>query len=131
MKRTFTTFILALTLIIPSMAEVNNPIDADCSIKIDMVCQKINYSKLNHGFHRTPPQTPNVYFDTSASTVYFKNPCYESTLELVLPGTDTVVYSYIIPDGDDTAQFPTFLSGEYELHIHRGNYCFWGVIELV
>lgn len=90
----------------------------------------MSWDDSSHSVHRTPPQIPNIYFDASTSTVYFENPCYECTLELVVPGTDTVAYSYIIPDGDDTVSLPTFLSGMYELHIHRGNYCFWGVIEL-
>ncbi len=130
MKRTVTTFILTFTLIIPSMSEVNDPIDASWGSKIELVCQKIGNHHFNEGFHRTPPQIPNIYLDASASTVYFENPCYECTLELVVPGTHTVAYSYNIPDGDDSVQLPTFLSGEYELHIHRGNYCFWGVIVL-
>lgn len=100
------------------------------TLKVELFCQTIDMSIANQGPHRTPPQIPNVYFEASISTVYFENPCYECTLELVVPGTNTVVYSYNIPDGDDSVQLPTFLSGEYELHIHRGNYCFWGVIVL-
>ena len=130
MKRTFITSILALSLISQSMAEAIVPIGADQGVKIDMVCQQIGIHNNNEGIHRTPPQIPNIYFDASVSTVYFENPCYECTLELVVPGTDTVVYSYNIPDGDDTVQLPSYLSGMYELHIHRGNYCFWGIIEL-
>lgn len=130
MKRTFITFILTFTLIIPSIAEVNDPVDTYWGNRIGLVWQKIGNHHNNKDPHRTPPQIPNVYFDASTSTVYFENPCYECTLELVVPGTDTVAYSYIIPDGDDTVSLPTFLSGMYELHIHRGNYCFWGVIDL-
>ena len=102
----------------------------DGMIEISLNCQTINPTNINKGTHRTPPQIPNIYFEASSSTVYFENPCYECTLELVVPGTNTVVYSYNIPDGDDTVQLPTYLSGEYEFHIHRGNYCFWGMIEL-
>lgn len=129
MKRTIITFILAFTLIIPSMAEVNDPIGPYWRNQIELVCQKIGNHHNNKDPHRTPPQIPNVYFDASTSTVYFENPCYDCTLELVVTGTDAVVFSYTIPDGDDTVVLPTFLSGKFELHIHRGNYCFWGVIE--
>lgn len=104
---------------------------AEDAQQIDLqLCSNMSWEDTSHPIHRTPPQIPNIYFDASASKVYFENPCYECTLELVVPGTDTVVYSYDIPDGDDTVQLPTYLSGEYELHIHRGNYCFWGLIEL-
>lgn len=113
-----------------SIASPTIPITNRGTLKIELICKTIDPTEANQGIHRTPPLIPNVYFDDSASTVYFENPCYECTLELVVPGTDTVAHSYIIPDGDDTVQLPTFLSGVYELHLHRGNYCFCGMIEL-
>jgi len=90
----------------------------------------IDLTKGNVTHPKSPVLIPNVYFDSSTSMLYFENPCYECTLELVIPGTDTTVYTYSIPDGDDTVQLPSNLSGTYELHIHRGNYCFFGEIEL-
>ena len=117
-------FIYMTSIASPTVPETGRPV-----IQVSMNCKIIDESVIHKGVHRTPPQIPNVYYDASASTVYFENPCYECTLELVVPGTDAIAYSYIIPDGDDTVQLPTFLSGEYELHIHRGNYCFWGVVE--
>ncbi len=115
------------------MASTASPIDPETegeSIQVVLECNTVDHSPVLGGIHRTPPRIPAVYFDSSTSMVYFENPCYECTLELVIPGTDTVAYTYSIPDGDDTVQLPTFLSGVYELHLHRGNYCFWGMIEL-
>lgn len=131
MKKVF--FVSALLSCFIHIASTASPIDPETegeSIQVILECNIIDDSVIHKGIHRTPPQIPNVYFEASSSTVYFENPCYECTLELVVPGTDTVVYSYIIPDGDDTVQLPTYLSGVYEIHIHRGNYCFWGMIEL-
>lgn len=130
MKKVF--FISAVLCCILNNNSIASPIDpeTDGMIEIALSCQTVNPASANQGIHRTPPQIPNIYFDASVSTVYFENPYYECTLELVVHGTNTVVYSYNIPNGDDTVQLPTYLSGVYELHIHRGNYCFWGIIEL-
>lgn len=130
MNKAIKTLFLALFVTSNTIAE---PVFPQISIleRVEMnVCPGGPWEDASHSIKKTRPQIPNIYFDASVSTVYFENPCYECTLELVVPGTDTVVYSYNIPDGDDTVQLPTFLSGMYELHIHRGNYCFWGMIEL-
>lgn len=131
MKKVF--FVSAMLCCFIDMASIASPIDPETegeSIQVVLECNTIDHSPVLGGPHRTPPQIPNIYLEASSSTVYFENPCYECTLELVVPGTNTVVYSYNIPDGDDTVQLPSYLSGVYELHIHRGNYCFWGTIEL-
>lgn len=100
------------------------------TVQVILSCQTIDETVALPGNHRTPPCIPNVYFDSSTSILYFENPCYECTLELVIPGTESSVYTYIIPDGDNVVTLPEWLSGQYELHIHRGNFCFWGIIEL-
>lgn len=94
------------------------------------VCTSESGDKILHPIHKTPVSVPVVYWNQSESTIYFENPCYECTLELVVPGTETVAYTYSIPDGDNVVVLPEWLSGQYELHIHRGNFCFWGLIEL-
>lgn len=130
MRKTFSTIIFALSLITPSMAEAQDPFNTEEVIKINMMCQQIDTQKNNEGIHRTGPLIPNVFIDQTYLTLYFENPCYECTLEIVIPGTDSAVYTYSIPDGDNVVTLPEWLSGQYELHIHRGNFCFWGVIEL-
>lgn len=124
------TIIIGLFIIIPLAGNAIVPSILQTCIKLQLTNKIIDDSESMGEVHRTPPRIPTVYFDASASTVYFENPCYECTLELVIPGTDTVAYTYSIPDGDDTVQLPTNISGTYELHIHRGNYCFFGEIEL-
>ena len=39
-------------------------------------------------------------------------------------------YETIIPENTSTITLPLNLSGEYELQIIRGNYCFYGSVEL-
>lgn len=114
----------------PLSASAVLPFESDQIIEIELICQKIDRTTIDPGFHRTSPAVPNIYLDQENAKVYFENPCYECTLELVIPDTDTSVYTAVIPDGGNVVQLPTNLVGLYEIHIHRGIYCFWGVIEL-
>jgi len=41
-----------------------------------------------------------------------------------------VVYTIVIPTGTTSWVLPASLSGEYELQLISGNYCFWGMITL-
>lgn len=111
-------------------AQSVKPITNDSLLIIDLRCEEINHQEINEKGHRTPSRIPVVYQDFSASSLIFEDPCYECTLELVVLGTETVAYTYSIPDGDNVVVLPEWLSGQYELHIHRGNFCFWGLIEL-
>lgn len=106
------------------------PTDSCQVFPIDLSCQQINQPMILHGTHRTPVVIPIVFLNPEMGILYFETPCYECTLELVIPGTETAVYTYTIPDGDDSVTLPDGLSGMYELHIHRGNYCFYATIEL-
>lgn len=129
MKKQIKILLTTVVLMASSTAIANHP-NTDGVTNIEMTCQIIENSKIIPGPHRTSPTVPNVYLDQENAKVYFENPCYECTLELVIPDTDTTVYTTIIPDGDNTVQLPTYLTGQFELHIHRGIYCFWGLIEL-
>lgn len=130
MTKRLKLFIVGLFVIIPMAGNAVVPVISHTCTKVLLVSQIIDDSASMGGFHRTPPQIPNVYFDSSTSTVYFENPCYECTLELVIPGTDTAVYTSSIEDGAETFEIPNGFTGTYELHIHRGNFCFYGEIEL-
>jgi hypothetical protein len=41
-----------------------------------------------------------------------------------------VEYAIEIPENTSTITLPFYLYGEYELQILRGNYCFFGFVEL-
>lgn len=79
------------------------------------------------GQHKVPVQVPSVSLD--GHTLYFFTPCDGCTLNLV-DENDVVVYTLVIPAGTTSLALPSDLSGEYELQIIRGNYCFWGTITL-
>lgn len=130
MKKQIKTLLIAAALSASSTAIANTPIYNNGVIKIEMTYQKIEKVGTLAGPHRTPAQIPNVYFNQETSTLLFDALCYECTLELVIPGTDTPVYLEEIPDGVDTLQLPDSLIGTYELRIVRGNYMFVGEIEL-
>lgn len=91
----------------------------------------LEVSKINptvpDGPHKGPVQVPEVSLDDH--TLYFFTPCDGCTLNLV-DENDDVVYTLVIPSGTTSLALPSDLSGEYELQIIRGNYCFWGTITL-
>lgn len=95
-----------------------------------LTCHTVDPTIINDEHHRTPVRVPSVYFNQETGTLLFENPCYECALELVIPGTNTSVYSMVIPDGADTFQLPDGFIGTYELRIVRGNYMFVGEIVL-
>lgn len=131
MKKRIKTLFIVAALLASSAAIADTPI-INCGgvTKIDMRCQKIENSKGIPGHHRTPVQVPDIYLLKETGTLFFENPIYECTLELVIPGTDTAVYTSSIEYGAETFEIPNGFTGTYELHIHRGDFCFYGEIEL-
>lgn len=77
--------------------------------------------------HKGPVLVPQISLDNH--TLYFYTPCDGYTLNLV-DENDVVVYTIVIPVGTTSWVLPSTLSGEYELQLISGNYCFWGIIEL-
>lgn len=83
----------------------------------------------NNGYPipKTPILVPQIsLYD---HMLYFFTPCDGYTLNLV-DENDVVVYTIVIPTGTTSWVLPTTLSGEYELQLISGNYCFWGMITL-
>lgn len=81
----------------------------------------------NDGQHRGPVLIPDVSLD--GYSLIFNTPCDGCTLRL-LDENDIVVYSTVIPTGTTSLMLPSYLSGEYEIQIIRGNIYFWGFILL-
>lgn len=79
------------------------------------------------GQHKGPVKVPEISLDDH--TLYFYTPCDGFTLNLV-DENDVVVYTVVIPTGTTSWVLPATLSGEYELQLITGNYCFWGMITL-
>ena len=76
---------------------------------------------------KSPILIPHVGIDDYTLTFY--TPCDGCTLRL-LDENDNVAYTTIIPIGTTTLSLPAYLSGNYEIQIIRGNFCFWGYINL-
>lgn len=100
----------------------------DDDSEIDFSVEITDPSKTSNPIHRTPIHTPIVHI--CGYELNFVDCCDGCTLQILEIGADIPVYSTIIPSGTQTLQLPTNLSGQYELRIIRGNYCFWGIIEL-
>lgn len=128
MKKIFILFMLLLSMQSNVFAQTDET-EEDIE-QVDVSCQGIDEPEANQGIHRAPPYVPNIYLDRAHFILYFENPCYSSTLSFVSSSTGTTVYTYVIPDGADTVVLPEWLVGTYEIHIHRGNYCFYGQIVL-
>ena len=77
--------------------------------------------------NRTPVLIPDVSIE--GYTLCFDTPCDGCTLRVVNEDGD-VEYTIVIADGTDELELPSYLEGEYELQIVRGNFCFYGIIEL-
>ena len=74
---------------------------------------------------KTPVLVPEVNIDDY--TLTFDDSCLGCELRLV-DENDNVVYTTVITS--NTLVLPSYLSGEYELQIFSGIYCFYGYIEL-
>lgn len=114
--------------IIHAQTEDQECVDSTEFVNLD--CQEIEQQEPNNKPHRTPPRIPIVYFNRVEFSLVFDSPCYDCTLYLVEARSNTVVYTTLIPFGRDIVYIPSYFSGEYELHIHRGNYCFSGWLDL-
>lgn len=95
--------------------------------EIDFEVGIVDPTENHEPFHKGPVLVPSVSLD--GYTLYFATSCDGCTLCL-LDENDTVVYSTVIPTGTTSLVLPSYLSGEYEIQIIRGNYCFYGYIIL-
>jgi len=77
------------------------------------------------GHSKSPVEPPYVWQE--GYTFTFDESCLGCTLRLV-DESDTVVYTTVITS--DTVVLPSTFSGNYELQVIRGIWCFFGFIEL-
>lgn len=76
---------------------------------------------------RSPIVIPSLSLE--GYNLLFNTPCDGCTLRIVNEDGD-LEYSIVIPANTATLTLPSYLSGEYELQIIRGQFCFYGYIEL-
>lgn len=95
------------------------PIILNVSSTIDIKTGSTQYPK-------SPVRIPCIYQDDH--TLYLLSGCEGSSI-IIKDADNEEVFTFFITD-ETSFTIPSTLSGEYELHIHRGNYCFFGMIEL-
>ena len=84
------------------------------------------YDEFNNA-QRGPIHVPNI--DINDHTLSFITPCDGCTLQLV-DEDGIVLFTTVIPNGATNLVLPSYLSGEYEIQIVRGNFYFYGYIIL-
>lgn len=110
------------TLVLATMLPLQ-PLQAD---PIDLNWHVIIIDPTDHqGGHRSPVQPPIVGIEDY--TIYFTTPCDGCVLRIVDENGD-VVYSTVIPAACTSLDLPSSLSGDYELQIISGIYCFYAEI---
>lgn len=121
--------ILLLFLLISSIAHAQGLSRLDSlSLNSGIGCHYRD--SLSHGiihFPRSPMKEPVVIYNNHS--LLFIAYCEEADIA-IFDSTGCEVFSTTKPMGIELITLPEWLSGEYELHIHRGNFCFWGTIEL-
>ena len=116
--------LLIISLLMAMLSFANVSVYAD---SVDLQVGYVDPDYGNEGQQRGPVLIPDVFLD--GYSLSFNTPCDGCTLRL-LDENDNVVYSTVIPTGTTSLVLPSYLSGEYEIQIIHGNYCFWGYIYL-
>lgn len=99
--------------------------------EVELTCSKIDDQKTCPEIHRAPAKAPVVYLNVTQRTLRFESPCYGVELQIAdCIDNENVEYSVIIPDGDTEVSLPSYLSGQYEIRIIRGAFCYAGSISL-
>ena len=93
--------------------------------RVDMSVKYDDYTPTLPPDNKSPILVPEV--DIEDYTLTFDDSCLGCELRLV-DENDNVVYTTTITS--NTLVLPSTLSGEYELQIISGIYCFYGYIEL-
>ena len=122
MKRTISIICLAASSLLMTVASEFNPISP-----IFLQVRLIDPTVVHHPLPKSPIVPPSIGIE--GNTLYIYSGCVDDTLQLV-DADDTVVYYEEITDSISEITLPESLSGEYELQILQGNFCFYAVIEL-
>ncbi len=76
---------------------------------------------------RSPIAPPTVYINDYTLTFATNHPEY---VLYIKDEYETVVYSTVVTSATTEVVLPSTLSGDYEIDLICGNWCFWGYIEL-
>ncbi len=87
----------------------------------------IDPTPVGDGPARTPVDLPTVYLDDYTLTFEASHPEY---VLYIKDEYETVVYSTVVTSATKEVVLPSTLSGDYEIQLVMGNWCFWGYIGL-
>ena len=124
MKKLFLTlgFIMALSLSghsqVPSQQN---------SVPVYLQVKPVEPDLTKGPIRRSPVMAPSLSLEDH--TLFFNTSCDGYVLRLVNEDGD-VEYDTVIPEDIEILTLPFYLEGEFELQIIRGQYCFYGSIEL-
>ncbi len=121
MKRSILAFVLFISASITN-AEVQNVCDG-----VYLQIALVDPTEDQQPIKRSPVAIPSVSLE--GHNLIFATSCDGCILRL-LNEDDDVEYMVVIPDETTSLTLPSYLSGEYELQIVRGCYCFYGYINL-
>lgn len=123
-KKLFLIFGLILVFSLGSVAQ--NPSEPDPE-QVPLRVKPANPTQTSGPIKRSPVMAPTLCIEDH--TLYFITPCDGCLLQL-LNEDGEVEFAIEIPEESETLTLPFYLEGEYELQIIRGNFCFFGFIEL-
>lgn len=125
MKKLFLTLGFIMTLSISGHSQVPSQQN---SVPVCLQVKPVEPDLTKGPIRRSPAMAPSLSLEDH--TLFFNTSCDGCVLQLVNEDGD-VEYDIIIPEDTETLSLPLYLEGEYELQIIRGNYCFYGYIELL
>lgn len=89
--------------------------------------RKVDSADSAKSVKRSSVMTPSLSLENH--TLYFNTSCDGCTLQL-LDESGNVKYTKVIPDNTSNITLPSDMAGGCELQIIRGQYCFYGLIDL-
>jgi hypothetical protein len=89
--------------------------------------RKVDSADSAKSVKRSSVKTPSLSLENH--TLYFNTSCDGCTLQL-LDESGNVKYTKVIPENTSNINLPSDMAGGCELQIIRGQYCFYGLIDL-
>ena len=89
--------------------------------------RKVDSADSAKSVKRSSVKTPSLSLENH--TLYFNTSCDGCTLQL-LDESGNVKYTKVIPENTSNITLPSDMAGGGELQIIRGQYCFYGLIDL-
>ena len=90
---------------------------------IPLSCEIFDPSSLGNQPSRGPIDPPTVYLENYILTFATSHPEY---VLYIKDENETVAYSTVVTSATKEVVLPSTLSGDYEIQLVTGNWCFWG-----